>query len=180
MNVTILGAGAWGSALAISLAARHRVLLWGRDGATMRAIAERRENFEYLPGFALPAGMAVSADFEAALAHVGAPDGLLIAASSVAGLRPLGERLQGRSMPHLVWLCKGFEQHSDLLPHQVVRRGAGPGDCAGRAVRAVVRAGSGARPAVRADGRQQRAGAGASGWWRRRMALRCGCIRPMT
>jgi len=122
MNVTLLGAGAWGSALAIALAARHSVLLWGRDAETMHRVALSRENTKYLPGLALPAGVAVSADFDAALAHAAAPDGLLIAASSVAGLRSLAARLQGRPVPHLVWLCKGFEQRSYLLPHQVVQQ----------------------------------------------------------
>ena len=122
MNITILGAGAWGTALAIALAARHPVLLWGRDAPTMAQMAAQRENAKYLPGFALPAGVAVSADFEAALAHAAGADGLLIAASSVAGLRALAQRLQGRSVPHLVWLCKGFEQQTYLLPHQLVRQ----------------------------------------------------------
>lgn len=128
MNITILGAGAWGTALALALASRHSVYLWGRDPAAMQRIAQRRENSQYLPGFQLPSTLTVGADFEAALAHVdtqSAADGLLIAASSVAGLRALAQRLQGRSAPHLVWLCKGFEQQTYLLPHQVVRQVAG-------------------------------------------------------
>jgi glycerol-3-phosphate dehydrogenase (NAD(P)+) len=119
-NISIMGAGAWGTAVAISLAARHRVLLWGRDAEAMRAMAASRDNTAYLPGFPLPASMAVTADFEAALAHVGKPGDLLIAACPVAGLRPLLARLKGRSIPNIVWLCKGFEYGTGLLPHQVV------------------------------------------------------------
>jgi glycerol-3-phosphate dehydrogenase (NAD(P)+) len=124
-KITVLGAGAWGTAVAIALAARHDVLLWGRNGAAMQAIDAARENTDYLPGFALPPGLRVSGDFDAALAHVteaaagGAP--LLIAASPVAGLRPLLGQLKGRAVPNLVWLCKGFEGGSGMLPHQVVR-----------------------------------------------------------
>lgn len=118
--VTILGAGAWGTALAVALADRHNVTLWGRDAAAMREAAQHRENATYLPGFALPDALRLTADFDAALAHAGS-SGLIIIASSVAGLRPLTERLKGRKLPNLVWLCKGFEEQSRLLPHEVVR-----------------------------------------------------------
>lgn len=120
MNITILGAGAWGTALAISLADRHRLVLWGRNDDTMRDAAARRENTAYLPGFQLPDSLTVSADFDAAVAHVASSDdALLIVASPVAGLRPLLKRLQGTAIPNLVWLCKGFEEKTQLLPHQV-------------------------------------------------------------
>ncbi len=121
-NVTILGAGAWGTALAIALAERHRVMLWGRDEKAMRAVAAQRENPAYLPGFRLPAQLAVSADFHAAVAHADAARGLLVVASSVAGLRPLAQRLQAHPIPNLVWLCKGFEEGTRLLPHQLVHQ----------------------------------------------------------
>jgi glycerol-3-phosphate dehydrogenase (NAD(P)+) len=125
MNITILGAGAWGTALAISLADRHKIALWGRDAAAMRDVSVRRENVDYLPGFTLPDELTVTSDFDAALTHVAAEnklgDGLLIIASPVAGLRPLLQRLQFRPLPNVVWLCKGFEEESGLLPHQIVR-----------------------------------------------------------
>jgi glycerol-3-phosphate dehydrogenase (NAD(P)+) len=121
MNVSILGAGAWGTALAILLADRHKVMLWGREEGAMRDAAQKRENIAYLPGFALPQGVQVTSDFQAAVDHVGQGDSLLVIASSVAGLRPLAQRLQGKSIPNLVWLCKGFEEKTRLLPHQVVR-----------------------------------------------------------
>jgi glycerol-3-phosphate dehydrogenase (NAD(P)+) len=124
-SITVLGAGAWGTAVAIALAARHDVLLWGRNPAQMAASAAARENTEYLPGFPFPEGLRVTADLDAAVAHVagGAADAtpLLILASPVAGLRPLLEQLKGRALPNIVWLCKGFEYGTGLLPHQVVR-----------------------------------------------------------
>jgi glycerol-3-phosphate dehydrogenase (NAD(P)+) len=123
--ITVLGAGAWGTAVAIALAARHDVLLWGRNPEQMAATEAARDNVTYLPGHPLPASLRVSADFEAALAHVtqAAPGAtpLLIAACPVAGLRPLLEQLKGRAIPNIVWLCKGFEYGTGLLPHQVVR-----------------------------------------------------------
>lgn len=123
-KITVLGAGAWGTAVAIALAARHDVLLWGRNPQQMADTDAARDNLAYLPGHPLPPALRVSADFEAALAHVApgaAPDApLLILACPVAGLRPLLEQLRGRPIPNVVWLCKGFEAGTGLLPHQVV------------------------------------------------------------
>ena len=119
--MSILGAGAWGTALAILLADRHKVVLWGREEGAMRDAAAKRENAAYLPGFALPQGVRVTSDFQASVDHVRQDDSLLIIASSVAGLRPLAQRLAGLPIPNLVWLCKGFEENTRLLPHQVVR-----------------------------------------------------------
>jgi glycerol-3-phosphate dehydrogenase (NAD(P)+) len=124
-KVTVLGAGAWGTAVAMALAGRHDVLLWGRDGAAMQAMQASREN-TYLPGFTLSPGLTVSAGFDAALAHVSAADALLIAACPVAGLRPLLQQLKGKTIPHIVWLCKGFEYGSGLLPHQIALEVLGP------------------------------------------------------
>jgi glycerol-3-phosphate dehydrogenase (NAD(P)+) len=121
MKISVLGAGAWGTALALALAARHDVLLWGRNAAAMARMASARENAEYLPGFALPARLATGSDLHQALAHVAGPDALLIVATSVAGLRPLALQLRAFKLPNVVWLCKGFEEGTRLLPHQVLR-----------------------------------------------------------
>jgi glycerol-3-phosphate dehydrogenase (NAD(P)+) len=92
----------------------------------MQTMAAERVNAAYLPGFPFPEGLAVSADFGAALTHVSGPDALLIAACPVAGLRPLLQQIKAASdagieVPNLVWLCKGFEGGTGLLPHQVVQ-----------------------------------------------------------
>jgi glycerol-3-phosphate dehydrogenase (NAD(P)+) len=125
MNITILGAGAWGTALAISLAERHQVVLWGRNQQAMLEAAAKRENRQYLPGIALPPQLSVTSDFDRAVRHVttgvAANDALLIVATSVAGLRPLAQQLQSQPIPNLVWLCKGLEESTRLLPHQIVR-----------------------------------------------------------
>ena len=130
-KITVLGAGAWGTAVAIAIAERNDVLLWGRNPGQMAATEAARENTTYLPGQALPASLRVTADLDAALAHVegaGQDAGsLLIAACPVAGLRPLLEQLKGRAIPNVVWLCKGFEYGTGLLPHQVVREVLGDG-----------------------------------------------------
>ncbi|MEC5215138.1 glycerol-3-phosphate dehydrogenase (NAD(P)+) [Actimicrobium sp. GrIS 1.19] len=134
MNISILGPGAWGTALAVSLAERHAVMLWTRDPKALQALVTQRENTAYLPGIALPSSLLLSADLNAALSHctpVAGVASLLIIATSVAGLRPMAERLQSAPIPSLVWLCKGFEEGTGLLPHQVVRAVLGPATACG-------------------------------------------------
>ena len=137
MKIAILGAGAWGTALALGLVERHQVLLWGRDAAAMQAIDAARENRHYLPGMLLSSALQVTADLDAAVAHLdGAPASLLIIATPVAGLRPLCLQLRqcqvgGLVLPNVVWLCKGFDEGSSLLPHQVVQSVLGEAIAAG-------------------------------------------------
>ena len=121
MNITILGAGAWGTAMALALSARNSVLLWSRFESEIRAMTNARENVDFLPGFKLPDGLRLSADLDEAVAHVsGTEPGLLLVATPVAGLRPTAQQLKGKPIPNLVWLCKGFEEKTRLLPHQLV------------------------------------------------------------
>lgn len=123
MNVSILGAGAWGTALAIALAPRQSVLLWGRDADAMAELAHARENRRYLPALPFPETLQLSSDLALAVAH--AREGLVILATSVAGLRPMLHALRSLDVPNVVWLCKGFEQGSALLPHQVAQQELG-------------------------------------------------------
>ncbi|MDB5855036.1 MAG: hypothetical protein JWR22_3077 [Herminiimonas sp.] len=134
MKLSILGAGAWGTALAIALSARHDVLLWGRDAGLMSGLAARRENEVYLPGCELPgallleAGMNVGLD--AAIAHANSlspEQGLVIVATPVAGLRPVLNCLRGKSLPGVLSLCKGFEESSGMLPQEVMQSVLGMG-----------------------------------------------------
>lgn len=122
MNISILGAGAWGTALAINLAQRHQVMLWGRNHEAMQETARLRENKAYLRGFPLPKSMAVTADLVRTIEHVvDSPDtGLLIVAASVSGLRAVAQTLRGQALPNIIWLCKGLEEQTRLLPHQIV------------------------------------------------------------
>ena len=113
-RVAVLGAGAWGTAIAGVLAARLDVALWARDPAQAEAIARTRRNERYLPGVELPAALGVTADLRSAVSGAR----LLLAATPVAGLRELAGKIPAESP--LVWLCKGFEEGTGLLPHQLV------------------------------------------------------------
>jgi glycerol-3-phosphate dehydrogenase (NAD(P)+) len=116
--LAVLGAGAWGTALAAVLANRHSVVLWARDPAQSQALAAQRRNARYLPEIPLPEALRIEASLDRALS--GAE--LLVAATPVAGLRDLLGKLKGGNVNHvpLVWLCKGFEQDSAALPHEIV------------------------------------------------------------
>lgn len=126
MRIAVLGAGAWGTALAIAFAARHQVVLWARDAQRVADMARRRENQRYLPDCPFPADLQLTADFRAALA---AAD-LAILATPLAGLRSLLEQLKADTpaLPFL-WVCKGLEAGSGLLPHQVVAEVMGDVAC---------------------------------------------------
>ena len=116
MKIAVLGAGAWGTAIGINVAARHDVRLWARDPAVVAALRADGVNRRYLPGFKLPPALAPVADLARAL------DGaeLILAAVTTNGLRATlrAVRAAGCAAP-LVWLCKGFESGQAKLPHEV-------------------------------------------------------------
>ena len=122
MKVAVLGAGAWGTALAGHLATRHDTLLWARDHALVAELSTTHENARYLAGVALPSALRYEAALGAALDHALADDALCVVAAPVAGLRGVFRAMHeaGRVPAHVVWLCKGFEADTQLLPHQVV------------------------------------------------------------
>lgn len=123
MRITLLGAGAWGTALSIAFADKHDLTLWSREEDVAADLKSTRENHRFFPGYKLPESVAVSTDFAAAVATAE----LLIVATPIAGLRPTLERLKALScrLP-VLWVCKGFEAGSGKLPHQVVAEVLGP------------------------------------------------------
>ena len=122
MKILVLGAGAWGTALATSAAPRHTVTLWARDPHQAAALAAARENTQYLPGIALHESLTVRSEPRAALGALAASHDLIIIATPMAGLRDLLVALRGRAAP-VAWLCKGFEAPLShpwgLLAHEV-------------------------------------------------------------
>lgn len=121
MQITVIGAGAWGTALAIAASrhpAAHRVVLHARDAAQAQALQQQRRNERYLPGIDLPAALGISSGpLDACLQSAGAED-LFIIATPMAGLRSTLLALRG--VPASVaWLCKGFEAETGLMPHEV-------------------------------------------------------------
>lgn len=135
MKITILGAGAWGTALAISAAraarldaqaapaaahdgdGAHAVLLWARDAAQADEMGRSRCNARYLPDVALPPGLAVTSDLSLALRH--GEQGLFVIGTPMAGLRGMLQQLPAGAP--VAWLCKGFEAGTGRLGHEVAR-----------------------------------------------------------
>ncbi|MDP3031051.1 MAG: NAD(P)H-dependent glycerol-3-phosphate dehydrogenase, partial [Rhodocyclaceae bacterium] len=117
MQLTVLGAGAWGTALALSFAGRHAVTLWTWQAEHATAMRAAHENAAFLPGYPLPDTLTVTADFTAAIATAD----LALVATPMSGLRHTAQQL-AQSAPKLpfLWVCKGLEAGSGLLPHQVV------------------------------------------------------------
>ena len=118
MKIVVLGAGAWGTALAMAAAPRHEVLLWARDAAQAADLVATRRNRRYLPEVELLAALRITADPAQALAH--AAGGLTVIATPMAGLRAQLASLAD-ARPAL-WLCKGFEAGSGALGHEVARQ----------------------------------------------------------
>ncbi|MEM7254976.1 MAG: NAD(P)H-dependent glycerol-3-phosphate dehydrogenase [Pseudomonadota bacterium] len=114
----VIGAGAWGSALAIRWAANGQpVRLWGRDASVLAGIETERENSRYLPGVALPRDLQTAASMNDA---AGA-DICLIAvpsASFAEVLSRLGPALSATTP--VLWATKGFEPTSTRMLHDVV------------------------------------------------------------
>ncbi len=126
MKISVLGAGAWGTAIAASLSARHEVLLWGRDPDQCRAIAAARRNQRYLPEIDLPPQLRIEAGFAAAVSNAE----LVMVATPTAALRDMLAKLAPTQKP-VVWLCKGFEPESAELPHQIAAEVLNPGSARG-------------------------------------------------
>jgi glycerol-3-phosphate dehydrogenase (NAD(P)+) len=119
MNLTVLGAGAWGTALAVHASATQPTRLWARDAAQVAQMRSLRRNTIYLPDIALPPALQITNDFNAALRH--ARHGLVLIATPMAGLEEMLRRASAETSAGLLWLCKGFQQGTGWLGHEVAR-----------------------------------------------------------
>jgi glycerol-3-phosphate dehydrogenase (NAD(P)+) len=123
--ITVIGAGSWGTALAIQFARVGRpVKLWGRNTDQLKDMQATRSNARYLPGIDFPESLQVELDLQTALDDC---TDILIAAPSHSFRELL---LQLKSLlpanAKLAWATKGFELQSGKLPHQVVAEVLGP------------------------------------------------------
>ena len=84
MKIAVLGAGAWGTALALAFCRQHHVTLWGRDAAQMIDMQAARLNRRYLPDCPFPDALHLSADLSEAVVAVD----LVLVVTPIAGLRP--------------------------------------------------------------------------------------------
>lgn len=117
MRIAVLGAGAWGSALAIRLSTRHQISLWTKDPGHAIEMDSQRINQSFLPGYLLPRSLKITSVLNVAL---DAADLALIVVP-IAGLRgTLRAIVASKIRVPVIWGCKGFESETSDLPHQVV------------------------------------------------------------
>ena len=116
MKIAVIGAGAWGTALAVSAAStvagaapsRHAVTLWARDAAQLALLQAQRLNARYLPGITLPRDLALAGGSASSLDTTLAGQDLIVIATPIAALRGMLQRMAQVQVP-VAWLCKGFE-----------------------------------------------------------------------
>jgi glycerol-3-phosphate dehydrogenase (NAD(P)+) len=116
MNVCVLGAGAWGTALAIHIAKKHNVVLWARDSSHVSGMQKSRSNPLYLGDFIFPKNLALENDLEIAIE--GAE--ILISVVPTSGFRSVLNKIQkiNKNIP-IIWANKGLEKGTAKLPHEV-------------------------------------------------------------
>lgn len=126
MKILVLGAGAWGTALAMSASQnpqlRHEVTLWARDAVQAAAMRATRLNARYLPDLPLPASLRVVDGPARGLAALAQGQDLVVVGTPMAGLRGVLQELAGFDQA-VAWLCKGFEPADQgrhgLLAHEI-------------------------------------------------------------
>ncbi len=116
MKLALLGAGAWGTALAISLARAHDVTLWARNAALAETLRKTRNNARYLPGYALPKNV----DVEDSLTRSIAKAEVIISIVPTASLREVTKLItRANNFAPLIIASKGFETGTGKLPYEV-------------------------------------------------------------
>ena len=123
--IAVLGAGSWGTALAIQFARSGRpTLLWGRAEDDPAGMQQARENARYLPGAEFPPSLRAEPDLQRVLEE--AP--LVVVAVPSHAFRAVLTQMQPLMRPEtrLAWATKGFELDTGKLPHQVAREVLGP------------------------------------------------------
>lgn len=130
VRVAVLGAGSWGTALAALASRQCDTVLWARNAAISQAVNHTHSNARYLPGIELPASLRATASLDDALSHAQQADGtpgLIILGVPVAGLDSLCKQLAQAISPALsdqlsiVWTCKGLQQDTGQLAHEVAQ-----------------------------------------------------------
>lgn len=121
MNISVLGAGSWGSALAIAFSHVADISLWSHDPKQVESIKNTRVNIGYLPEhITFPTNIYLSNSFEDSILK----SELIVIATPISALRQIIQKIQvvfkDTKTPDIIWVCKGFEPSSGKLPHKIV------------------------------------------------------------
>lgn len=121
MHIALIGAGAWGTAMALAAACHpfgHTVTLHARDAAQADALRTDKQNARYLPGVDLPDAIEISSAPLTSLLSSSPECDLWVIATPMAGLRATLTAMADVKAP-VAWLCKGLESGTGLMPHEV-------------------------------------------------------------
>ena len=116
MNVCVLGAGAWGTALAIHIAKKHNVVLWARDSSHVSGMGKSRSNPLYLGDFIFPENLTLENNLDLATEDAE----IIISVVPTSGFRSVLESIDkiNKNIP-VIWANKGLEKGTAKLPHEV-------------------------------------------------------------
>ncbi len=127
MAIAVLGAGAWGTAIACHLARRHPVLLWAREPGQVAAMAADRSNERYLESVTFPPAVTITGRLADAVAAADR-NSLIVVATPMVGLRESLQLLAswsgGGTLPPVIAVSKGLEEQTGLLAHEVAQAAA--------------------------------------------------------
>ena len=116
MRISVLGAGAWGTALAIHLSKLHPTKLWARNSGHVSGMKKAQSNPLYLGDFKFPPLLEISDDLGAALTDID----LIVCAVPTSGFRQILKSINGiNQSATVIWANKGLEQGSAKLPHEI-------------------------------------------------------------
>lgn len=121
MNITVLGAGSWGTTLAILLAEKgFPVTLWAHRPEFAKELQEKRENFRYLKGIRFPDNLLVTNDESTAASNAK----LIVVATPAQAMRETLERIRHLDFKDTIFVnvAKGIEVHSDLRMSEVIEQ----------------------------------------------------------
>ena len=116
MKIAVLGAGAWGTALAIHLARRHPVVLWARNPVHIKAMRDTRSNLHYLGEYPFPDTLQLESDLHKALHSAD----LVLSVVPTSGVRTMMREIKAsRCKIPVLWANKGLERDTALLLHEL-------------------------------------------------------------
>ncbi|MCE7914809.1 MAG: NAD(P)-dependent glycerol-3-phosphate dehydrogenase [Nitrosomonas sp. PRO4] len=117
MRIAILGAGAWGTALAINLSVRHQINLWTKDPDHAIELNTHRVNKSFLPGYGLSESITITSIFNKALLKAD----IALIVVPIVGFRDTVRAIVASKIDiPVIWGCKGFESETTKLPHQII------------------------------------------------------------
>ena len=117
MKVAVIGAGAWGTALAIQAAKAYPVKLWARDSGHISGMKKARSNPKYLGDFTFPNHLELTASLDEAVLT----SDVVISSVPTSAFAEIIQNIQSIDPAKpIIWTNKGLEANSSLFPHEII------------------------------------------------------------